>query len=89
MTDSVAKRAKELRTGTAPYDLSYTFDAAGNRLTKTKDAVQTSYGYNTANRLLAAITGQSTTSYHLGCSRQPDPEGRGRQRHDLRLFADR
>jgi len=63
MTDSVAKRAKELRTGTAPYDLSYTFDAAGNRLTKTKDAVQTSYGYNTANRLLAAITGQSTTSY--------------------------
>ena len=63
MTDSVAKRAKELRTGTAPYDLSYTFDAAGNRLTKTKDAVQTSYGYNTANRLLAAVTGQSTTSY--------------------------
>ena len=63
MTDSVAKRAKELRTGTAPYDLAYTFDAAGNRLTKTKDAVQTSYSYNDANRLLQAVTGQSTTTY--------------------------
>ncbi|PIY36896.1 MAG: hypothetical protein COZ06_34095, partial [Armatimonadetes bacterium CG_4_10_14_3_um_filter_66_18] len=50
-------------TATAPCSIAYTFDAAVNRLTKTKDAVQTAYNYNDANRLLSAVTGQSTTSY--------------------------
>ena len=63
MTDSVANRVMAVCTATAPCSIAYTFDAAVNRLTKTKDAVQTAYNYNDANRLLSAVTGQSTTSY--------------------------
>ena len=37
--------------------------AAGSRQTKTKDGAQTAYNYNDANRLLTALTGQSTASY--------------------------
>ncbi|NCO94447.1 MAG: hypothetical protein GW880_24330 [Armatimonadetes bacterium] len=39
MTESVANRVMEVCTATAQCGTAYTFDAAGNRLTKMKHAV--------------------------------------------------
>ncbi|HET6382755.1 MAG TPA: hypothetical protein VFJ58_05130 [Armatimonadota bacterium] len=46
----------EVRTGTDPYDYSYTLDAAGNRSVWTDNTHNTSvsYTYDSANRLTAA-----------------------------------
>ena len=41
----------------------YTYDAAGNMLTKTQSGVQTEYTYNAANQLTQSVTGGNTTAY--------------------------
>ena len=41
----------------------YTYDAAGNMLTKTQSGVQTEYTYNAANQLTKSVTGGNTTAY--------------------------
>ena len=41
----------------------YTYDAAGNMLTKTQSGVKTEYTYNAANQLTQSVTGGNTTAY--------------------------
>ena len=41
----------------------YTYDDAGNMLTKTQSGVKTEYTYNAANQLTQSVTGGNTTAY--------------------------
>jgi len=50
--DTLYRLTKEVRTGINPYNISYTYDPVGNRLTKTKDGVITTYTYDANDRLL-------------------------------------
>ena len=47
------------------YDLSYTYDSVGNRLTKTDNATgeTTSYTYDAANQLETAVDASGATTY--------------------------
>jgi RHS repeat-associated protein len=47
------------------YDISYTYDGCGNRLTKTDNLASqtTTYTYDAANQLTSSQTGASTTNY--------------------------
>ena len=46
--------AGDLRTGTNPYNITFTYDPAGNRLTRVKDTVTTNYSYDAADRMTVA-----------------------------------
>ncbi len=59
--DSLHRLTSEVRTGTNPYNLSYGYDPAGNRLNQVRDGVGTSYTYDDANRLLTA--GSTTNTW--------------------------
>ena len=52
--DALHRLTSDVRTGTNPYNIAYTYDAAGNRLTRVKDGVTTNYAYDAADRMLTA-----------------------------------
>jgi RHS repeat-associated protein len=60
--DALHRLTSEVRTGTNPYNISYGYDPAGNRLNKVLNGVGTSYTYDDANRLLTA--GSTTYSWN-------------------------
>jgi len=60
--DTLHRLTSEARTGTNPYNISYGYDPAGNRLNKVLNGVGTSYTYDDANRLLTA--GSTTYSWN-------------------------
>ncbi len=52
--DFLNRLVREVRTGYAPTDLQWSYDAVGNRLQQVKDGVVTNYSYDDDNRLLTA-----------------------------------
>lgn len=52
--DSLHRLTSEVRTGANPYSISYAYDPAGNRTSRVKSGVTTTYTYDDANRLLTA-----------------------------------
>jgi len=52
--DALHRVTSDVRTGTNPYNIAYTYDPAGNRLTRVKDGVTTNYAYDAADRMLTA-----------------------------------
>ncbi len=71
--DADGQLLSETRTGTNAYSITYTYDALGNRLTKSENGLVTSYSYNAANQLLGQqvrdasgnVISQSSASYDL------------------------
>ena len=62
--DDLGRLTREVKDGVLrAYDISYTYDARGNRATKTQGLTTTTYSYDANNRLLAQSTGLSTTVY--------------------------
>ena len=60
--DASYKLTSEIRTGTHPYSIAYTYDNVGNRLTQTKDGVLTTSAYNNRDQLTGE-TGPNNTAY--------------------------
>src|ERR1019366_4493002 len=61
--DPTNQLISENRTGTLAYNISYTYDPLGNRLTQGNAGAITNYAYNAANELtgIAPPTGAPTT----------------------------
>jgi RHS repeat-associated protein len=55
--DGAHRLVGEIRTGTAPYSISYTLDAEGNRLSQTVNGVTTTFSYNADDQLLSTSGG--------------------------------
>jgi fibro-slime domain-containing protein/RHS repeat-associated protein len=49
--DDLYRLTSEVRTGTEPYSISYTYDDVGNRLTQAKNGVTTAYAYNSRDQV--------------------------------------
>ena len=61
--DALSRLSREQRSGTNAYDLTYTYDAVGNRATKLIGGVTTTYTYDAADELaLEDAAGALTTS---------------------------
>jgi len=61
--DALNRLTREQRSGTNAYDLTYTYDAVGNRATKLTGAVTSTYSYDAADELtLEDAAGTLTTS---------------------------
>jgi YD repeat-containing protein len=50
--DNNYRLSREIRTGDLPYDKIYTYDNAGNRLTKVENGTTTYYHYDAANKMV-------------------------------------
>src|SRR5262249_25492764 len=63
--DNLYQLARELRSGVNSYPVTYTYDLAGNRLTKRDSGSPTTYSYDAANQLLTQqdSTGRTTYAY--------------------------
>ena len=62
--DDLGRLTREVKEGILrAYDISYTYDARGNRATKTQGLATTTYSYDANNRLLAESAPGSTTVY--------------------------
>jgi RHS repeat-associated protein len=53
----------EKRTGQTAFDVTYTYDPVGNRLTQTDSGARTTYTYDATNEMLVALTAAGRTSY--------------------------
>jgi RHS repeat-associated protein len=60
--DDAGQLTSELRTGTYLFNASYSYDNAGNRLTRTIGGVTEVYSYDAANKLLS-VTGSTNKTY--------------------------
>jgi RHS repeat-associated protein len=60
--DDAGQLTSEIRTGTNLFTASYTYDNAGNRLTKTVNGTMEAYAYDAGNKLLS-ITGANPRIY--------------------------
>src|SRR5206468_5313617 len=61
--DNLYELTRERRSGANAYDITYTYDAAGNRRTKLENAVRTTYGYDACNEVLSLKDTTGTTTY--------------------------
>ncbi len=61
--DSAYRLTSESRTGFRSYSASHTYDAMGNRLTRTLDGVTRSYSYNDADQVTGWTEGTKVGSY--------------------------
>jgi YD repeat-containing protein len=61
--DDTYQLTGEHRTGTTPYEDSYSYDAAGNRLLKIHDGARTTYSYDAANQLEWSEGASGRTTY--------------------------
>lgn len=61
--DDNYRLTREQRSGANAYDITYTFDAVGNRSTKLSGGVTTTYTFNEADRLTVENAGGTLTTY--------------------------
>ena len=61
--DNTYQLTRERRSGADSYDVTYTYDPAGNRGTMLQSAVTTTYVYDAANELLTLKDSAGTTTY--------------------------
>ena len=61
--DSAYRLTREQRSGTNAYDLTYTWDGAGNRLTKLASGTTTTYTYNAGDALTLENAAGTLTTY--------------------------
>ncbi|MBM3499050.1 MAG: RHS repeat-associated core domain-containing protein [Armatimonadetes bacterium] len=61
--DALNQLARERRSGDSAYDITYTYDAVGNRLTKVDAGAATTYTYDSANELLTEDAAGGLTTY--------------------------
>jgi RHS repeat-associated protein len=61
--DDLYRLTSETRTGLSPYNIAYTYDNVGNRLTKDHDGQLTAYDYNTRDQLETETPPAETITY--------------------------
>jgi len=61
--DSAYQLTRERRSGANAYDVTYSYDPVGNRLTKLEGGVTTSYSYDEASQLTVEWTPSARTTY--------------------------
>jgi len=61
--DALYQLTRERRSGDNAYDITYSYDPVGNRLTKLTGGVTTTYSYDGANELLTENAGGTVTTY--------------------------
>ena len=61
--DVLYQLRREQRTGANGYDVTYTYDEAGNRATQLTGGVTTTYTYDGADELTAANAGGTRTGF--------------------------
>jgi RHS repeat-associated protein len=61
--DDNYRLTREQRSGTGAYDITYTFDAVGNRTAKLTGGVTTTYSFNEADQLTLEDAGGTLTTY--------------------------
>jgi len=61
--DATNQLARERRSGTNAYDVTFTYDAAGSRLTRLEGGTTTTYSYDAANQLNTEVTPSQRTTY--------------------------
>jgi RHS repeat-associated protein len=61
--DATYQLTRERRDGDNSYDITYTYDPVGNRLTKVDSGATTSYTYDAANQLSTEDDGTTVTTY--------------------------
>jgi YD repeat-containing protein len=69
--DNTYQLLRERRSGANAYDVTYTYDAAGNRGTKLEGGTRSTYTYDSANQLSTAKAGASTTTFACARRRRP------------------
>jgi RHS repeat-associated protein len=77
--DDAYQLTREIRSGANSYAITYSYDPAGNRLTKRDGGSPTTYAYDAANQVLTAQTSAGTTNYSFDANgnqtRTIDPTG--------------
>jgi YD repeat-containing protein len=61
--DDLYQLTRELRSGANAYAITYSYDPAGNRLTKRDSGAPTTYAYDAANQLSTQKDATGTTSF--------------------------
>jgi RHS repeat-associated protein len=61
--DGIYQLVREQRSGASAYDITYTYDTLGNRLTKVEGGVTTTYSYDEANQLGYEKTPSGRTTF--------------------------
>ncbi|MBL4884932.1 MAG: RHS repeat-associated core domain-containing protein [Planctomycetaceae bacterium] len=61
--DQISQLTGEHRTGTSPYQNSFSYDSTGNRTLKNEDGARTTYSYDVANQLQTSLDASGTTAY--------------------------
>jgi RHS repeat-associated protein len=67
-----------------PAQIAYTYDLNGNRLTRTADGIATTYTYDSADQLTAAVTGSATTTLGYDGEGNRTSEGNTTYAYDAR-----
>lgn len=77
--DANHQLTEEIRRGVNAFTAAYTYDHAGNRLTKTLNGAATLYEYDHSNALVRSIspTGRSTSFTHDACGNLVSTSGNG------------
>ena len=65
--DLTNQLTNEQRSGSTPYNTTYSYDGMGNRLTQNDTGVLTTYTYNQANELTLSQVTVSSTFYQIDC----------------------
>lgn len=73
--DGNHRLVRETRTGTAPYDVQYAYDAVGNRVSLNRNGSVTNYSYDVNDRLLTAGSETSTYDPNGNLLTRTDPAG--------------
>ena len=61
--DPTYQSTNEQRSGTASYNITYAYDAVGNRSSMLNGGTPTTYSYNSANELATSQTSAGTATY--------------------------
>jgi RHS repeat-associated protein len=61
--DKTYRLTRECRTGCAAFDVTHTYDAAGNRVVKIDSGARTTYAFDGADQLVTGVNASGTTTY--------------------------